>query len=63
MARKSLLTESEIRRFMKLASMQPLGVPRLGQLQEQDEVRQPALRPATDQPRAQSGLPLTIILL
>ena len=37
MARKSLLTESEIRRFMKLASVQPMGDPRMRNLQEQGE--------------------------
>ena len=37
MARKSLLTESEIRRFMKLASMQPVGVDRMQSLHEQPE--------------------------
>jgi len=37
MARKSLLTESEIRRFMKLASMQPVGADRMQSLHEQGE--------------------------
>ena len=37
MARKSLLTESEIRRFMKLASMRPIGDDKLDKLHEQPE--------------------------
>ena len=32
MARKTLLTESEIRRFMKLASMTPLGAEKLQEI-------------------------------
>ena len=35
MARKTLLTESEIRRFMKLASMPAIGSDRMGTLSEQ----------------------------
>ena len=32
MARKTLLTEGEIRQFMKLASLQPIGAPRLEEM-------------------------------
>ena len=38
MARKTLLTESEIRRFMKLASMPALGAQRARTLSEQPEL-------------------------
>ena len=37
MARKTLLTESEVRRFMKLANMGPLGAERLDEISYLDE--------------------------
>ena len=55
MARKSLLTESEIRRFMKLASMQPVGVDRMQSLHEQPEDLGPP--PPEGDLGAEEGLP------
>jgi len=40
MARKTLLTESEVRRFMKLANMGPLGAERLEEISYLDEVEE-----------------------
>ena len=55
MARKSLLTESEIRRFMKLANMAPVGEKRLGTLHEQPEELE--MPPPEGDLGAEEGLP------
>jgi hypothetical protein len=55
MARKSLLTESEIRRFMKLASMRPLGDERLDKLHEQPEELE--MPPPAEEMGAEGDLP------
>ena len=48
MARKTLLTESELRRFMKLADMRPVGDERI---QEMGSYHTPGLRDEEDELR------------
>jgi hypothetical protein len=49
MARKTLLTESEVRRFMKLANMGPLGAKRLEEISYLDEAGEEELRATEDE--------------